>query len=440
VVGAHEYADPGYRLIAASRINLRYTHGGLPTVLGSLDRVAYALPVHELTLGVVTADGVEARVTNWLQKEYHLDGNWNLERGPENNPLPLENNSLVEGFLALPLNYGRIVIGRQNVHVGPESRNSLLIADTVPYLDAVRWSVDLGRWGMTQVIATLENRNTAPDWTAFPGPEDDYGFGQTVILLSSRRFAWHSPTLEIGIGAQALLSRVNNAFQFGDVLPIFSIHNGDVGPNNLSVTFDLTGRSFADHTQYVMIGFDDIDANVIGIGDSGVPTIWALLAGGDGVVRRLGLVIRYHADFGMTHYLWGSYDDNLYLSRSIYRMRTDARTIALPLSSPYGPGRLSAELGVDARIAGGKTSIGLSSLLLYGDPSVNLFTMSYEATDTSLQRMLFRNEIRVVQSLPFGFEAEIGLGIDAGPEQISSRASGRISWSSGSIVNLPPDE
>ena len=436
--GAGEYTDPQPHVVVANRVNLRYAHGGVPTVLGPLDRLAYALPVHELTFGTVTADGVEARITNWLVREYRLNGDWNFERGPENNPVPLENNSLVEGFLALPLGYGQIVLGRQNVHVGPESRNSLLISESIPYLDAVRMNVDLGRWDMTQVIATLENRSTAPD-RALPAA-DDYGFGQTVILLSSRRFAWHSPKLEIGIGAQALLTRVNNAFHLGDVLPVFSIHNGDVGPNNLSTTLDVTSRFFAGHTQYAMVGFDDINANVVGVGDSGVPTIWAILAGGNGAVHLPGIVLRYNADFGITHYLWGSYDDHLYLSRSIYRMRTDGRAIALPLSSPYGPARLSAELDIDAEITRTRTSIGLRSLVLYGDPSIDLFSTTYEATDSHLEPILFRNELRVEQRLRFGVVAALGVGVDVVPEEASSWVSVQVGWSSGSIVNLAPDE
>jgi hypothetical protein len=443
---AQDASAPGYSVEVDSVVNFRYLSGGIPQTLGPRDQVKFSVPLWDFTLGLEMDNGLEARITNSTRNEYHLPNVWSLEAGNASNPIPIENNSITLAYISFPFSVGTISLGRQPVVQGPEATiGSLMISPDIPYLDAAVIDIPLGRWSMRQVIATLENRITAQDVSAtelkifveMDAIDTDrsglnYDYGLTTILLSSRRFAWQGDALEFGIGAQAILTRDNNAFQLGDVLPIFSIHNGDVGRNNLCLNFDLSLNLIDGHTQYFMAGADDINFNTAGVGDNDIPTIWGLMVGGSGAFDLGAIPLSYALEFAATHYLWGSYDEEYYLSRGIYRLWADGRHLAYALSSPYGPGRISTDLHLGTELPWG-SELGFEALLLFGDPDVNLFDTPYTVQASSPEFMLFRSLLEIDQPLVAGFSLGGQLILDALPSGAEFHAGVMLRWQAGSV-------
>ncbi len=365
-----------------------YTFGRRPIVLGTSDLLPTHPPFMELTLAHHRAGGLVAEIKGSWRPELWLQSPINIPWGPEGNRLAFENNSIVIGYLSVPTGVGEIVLGRQRVSLGPSPLTNILVSRQVPYVDGLLYTVNLGRWSMTHLLATLDNRRAAGD-LAVPFAREGYDWGITTILLSSRRFVWSAAALELGIGAQTIISRNYNAFQAGDVLPVFSIHNAYPGNNNLLITFDGTYAITDELSAYAAVGFDDIDAGMFGIADDEIPTIWAWFLGVDAARQTRHGQAAVTAEVGSTHYLWGSFEDEYPLSRSIYRMRADGLHRQMPLNSPFGPARLwfLAEGSVDLT---GSLRVAPKLLLLAGDPDVDLVSLPYAPRETRREFLLLR--------------------------------------------------
>jgi hypothetical protein len=360
-----------------------------------------------------------------LVAEYTLEGAFNIPEPQSGNPVAVENNIIYKGILTLPFFGGNVTLGRQPISLGPARWSNLQISPQVPYLDSVYFRLPLGRLEITQVIATLENRQGVNDVTI--PVQDGYNFKITDILLSSRRFVWAADTFDVAVGAQSLFSRPYNAYQLGDVLPIFSVHNGDVGVNNITLLADLNVRSIPDHRQYLILGLDDINANLFGGDDYGIPTIWAIVGGVSGTFRLPIFDLDYTMETTATHYLWGSVEDTNALSRSIDRLYTDGGNILLPLSSPYGPARISLRWETTAKIPD-LMDASLSGLLLWGDPTKDLAATSYAAQPVNYQYMLTRIELGLARNFGAGLSLKIGGGGDILPDAFYPRFSLSGKW------------
>jgi len=413
------------RIFIDSVTSLGYSKSDKPYPLGNIDRLGFAQPINDLTLSLRSASGIEVSIMTRLVAEYTLEGAFNVPEPQSGNPVAVENNIVYKGILSLPFFGGNVTLGRQAISLGPARWSNLQISPQVPYLDSVYFRLPLGRLEITQVIVTLENRQGVDDVTipTVPG----YNFKITDIILSSRRFVWAADTFDVAVGAQSLFSRPYNAYQLGDLLPIFSVHNGDVGVNNITFLADLNVRAIPDHRQYLILGLDDVNANLFGIDDYGIPTIWAIVGGVAGLFRGPSFDLEYTLETTATHYLWGSFENFNPLSRSIDRLYTDGGNILLPLSSPYGPARISLRWETTAKIPN-LFDAGLSGLLLWGDPTKDLTKTSYEAQGVNYQYMLTRFEVSLSKSFGSAWKLKIGGGGDFLPDAFYPRFSLSGTW------------
>lgn len=370
------------------------TIGGLPAALDTVDLLTAQPPFLTTTFAYSSVQGLEASITGTWRAELQLENPHNVPVGPKGNRVAIENNSVTEGYLGYAGESGWVRAGRQDLSLGPSRLSNLHVSQPVPFLDAVAYGLEMGRWSLTHAIATLYNRRGAND-IGFAFARDDYDFEISTILLSARRFAWHAPRATLGIGAQAVVSRDYNAFALGDVFPVFSIHNAKPGKNNLFISFDGELALSENVAAYALLGLDDINGATVGIADGPIPTIWALIGGvkADWPARRgrqlAGTAITLDAELGYTHALWGSFEDSHPLSRSIYRLYADGSNRLMPLSSPYGPARLWTR--ATAAIPIGKTVVlAPDVLVLAGDPEVDLVSLPYAPVSATLRYLLAR--------------------------------------------------
>ncbi|MFP4637675.1 MAG: hypothetical protein ACLFM6_04480 [Spirochaetaceae bacterium] len=363
-----------------------------------------------------------------LQREYRLDPPANYPPPGDGNPVPFENNFIYEGFLHLPGKYLEATIGRQQVHIGPSPDSSLMVSRRVPYLDAARISLSLGRLRMTHLVSSLENRASiqeeraqVPDYPAQPNaddPDGQYAFGKNAILYNVHYFEYALERLRFGIGGQMVVARPMNEFHLGDFFPVFSWHNADLVPHNLAVVVDAAYVAAPGLELYLQAGWDDINADFAGLADSEIPTIPAYLGG----LRYTGVLdtvlIEGLLEAGYTHYLWGSFHDEDYLSRAVYRQNTDGDIRSMPLTSPYGPGTVWGTLqgGVEWDSGFG---LQLAYRLRAENPEASLYETSYKTSDEvagTSKRVLHRISARPVFRVTprMGFYAEPTLVIDDG--------------------------
>lgn len=425
------------RFSLAAETRLRYTLGDVEGPLGDIDALGLSVPVADISFGAEAASGIGIRVGARLVSEYRYASALNLAVGQAGNPVPVENNMMSEGVLYAPFFGGVVSAGRQKVSFGPSRLSGLMIDASIPFLDSVYFSLPIGKLVISQAVATLENNqahdgdlsNFLQESTDPVDPDFSYNFDITDIIVSTRRFAWVDERYEIGFGAQALFSRAYNAFHLGEVLPIFSVHNGDVGQNNMSFLVDFESRFIPGHRQYLTLGLDDVNANLFGVGDSGTPTIWAVQAGVSGDVETRVGAWSYDAEVVATHYLWGSFEDELALSRSIYRLKADGDDLVLPLSSPYGPARLSFRIESTLAV-GASLDLGLSTLALFGDPDIDLISTTYAIHDVSYEFLLLRAELRATRRFG-GLSLGLGFGGDVEPSGLSPRLSVAGAWTVG---------
>ena len=223
-----------------------------------------------------------------LQREYDVELPTNIPVPADGNPAPFENNFIYTGYLYVPGEYLSTTFGRQQVHFGPSSRSSLMASDRLPYLDAARFSLTLGRLRMTHLVSTIEN--TASDAEVDAGmPEvladedwnhgDQYAYGKNIIFYNVHYFEYAWDRLRLGIGGQMLISRPMNQFQLGDFFPVFSWHNADIVPNNMCLVLDASYVAAPGLEIYTQAGLDDVSAETFGIADGELPTIPAYIAG-----------------------------------------------------------------------------------------------------------------------------------------------------------------
>ena len=331
--------------------------------------------------------------------EYNNSGYTNYPPYRERRPFAAEYNFVREGYAQYFFGPLETVFGRQNVHIGPAPLTSLYVSHEVPFLDALRVKLPLGPLTMTMIWATMENRQTIEERQAESNGLGElnrelYDWGQNIILNSIHRFEWDFGRLRAAIGARTIIVRQMNEFHLADLFPVFSRHNANIVPNNLSAMIDLSYAAAAGLETYVLFGFDDMDAEMIGYGDDALPTIGAYVAGAVYQQRRRGLRFIADAEIGTTHDLWGNFDDEERLARAIYRMDlVGGPRRAMPLTSPYGPGAIWAQLGGQVETEAG-FSAALRLLLLDRNSEVDLYTTPYDGASRGGERATaFRTEV-----------------------------------------------
>ena len=337
-------------------------------------------------------DGPRLVTQTVLRREHRADRfselfSTNVPLPAGGNPFPFENNNVNTGYVALPGRHAELVFGRQQVHIGPAPESSLMVSSRVPYLDAARLSLSLGRLRMTSLVSTLENRASEAEkqagipsrlTTAVYEEASPYGFGTTTILYNVHYFEYAWERLRLGIGGQMILARPWNPLNLGDYFPVFSWHNADLAFDNLSLILDGSYAMRPGLGLYAQLGWDDINGETFGVQDSDIPTIFGGILGlaysGEKANGRLGAL----GEAGYTHYLWGSYYDSLALSRAVYRQETDDGPRSMPLTSPYGPGVIWAMGELDFAWNTG-LALGGGYLLRAENTEADLYTNRYEA-------------------------------------------------------------
>jgi hypothetical protein len=304
--------------------------------LSFVEKLALVDPLGTLELSWQTGLSLAVFVQATLQREYQLpEVTSNLPGSLAGDPVALENNDVMAGYLLYSPGPFEIVFGRQPFSIGPSPLTSLVVSRSVPYLDALDVGLDLGRLHMTLLLSTLENRQASGDNAGYV--TDPYSFGETVVLHNIHYFEYDFGFLRAGIGGQVIIIRPQNAFQIADFFPVFSWHNADIVPNNLTLTLDVSAVPVSGLELYAQCGFDDINASLFG-SDSSIPTITAGLAGASWTSRWTHASLDAVIELGATHYLWGSFDNGEYLARAIDRVHVDGGNQWLPLNSPFGPG------------------------------------------------------------------------------------------------------
>ena len=228
-------------------------------------------------------------------------------------------------------------------------------------------------------------------------PRLEGGFGRAISLSAMHRFLWNFKKAAIGITAHTMVSRDYNSFHLGDIFPVFSWHNGNVGPRNLSLVLDLLWNIYSGIDLYAQAAWDDINAQDFGIPDLGIPTIGAYLLGlgleGTLFSQPLSIV----AEVGTTHYLWGNYyaysanaEEATYFSRAVYRYRTQKGKYLMPLTSPYGPGTTWAEIDLSVGKPSGLSG-GLAISYLNRLEAASLVSSDYESNDSIAEGKLIHS-------------------------------------------------
>jgi hypothetical protein len=339
------------------------------------DQVRNEAPVAQLRLGYEQIDGASILIEASLQREWvDNESVWNVPNGVDGNPVRIENNAVTQGYVALPVGAANLTFGRQKIHIGPDRTDSLSASNRIPFYDALVLELPLGGLTMTSVTSTMENRRASPDVPEI-SPRDDYGYGETIILYNIHYFSYAWDRIQAGIGSQVIIARENNTIQFGDLFPVFSWHNADITPNNMCLIADAEFAVTPELSTYVQFGFDDISGSAVGVADGAIPTISAILAGAE---WNPTTAIQGRLQTGYTHYLWGMFDDDEYLSRAVYRWNADSGYESMPLTSPWGPGVIWVQ--TDARFDFEHFEVS-PVIVVLGRKPVSLFSTPYGASD-----------------------------------------------------------
>lgn len=312
-------------------------------------------------------------------REYGVEYPSNLTPPLSGNPIPYEFNNLYEGYLYWPLEFFTITFGRQKLDLGPASRSSIALANDVPYLDALRVTLELGPIRMHHSVASIDNQQAGQDVELADPSNTFYAFDRNQIYFNTHYFEYRFSRWRLGVGANLVVSREMNNFNLADFFPVFSWHNANLLPRNMSAFVDASVPVAPGFEVYGQASFDDIRTSGVGIGDQPIPTIPAFTLGGRHSRLDGGRSMDIGIDLGYTHYLWGNFPRETGLSRAIYRLRSEGENYAFPLTSPFGPGTLYAIGSFDLR--GERYEFGVLYELVGRKPDANLFTTEQAESD-----------------------------------------------------------
>ncbi|MDR2184111.1 MAG: hypothetical protein LBO80_00370 [Treponema sp.] len=346
----------------------------------------------------------------FLEAEAILRPAWGGGYSPDNNfffpssQFDITFDLINKGVLSWNGKYIDAFFGRDANHFGDTPGGSLYPSRDLPYMDGLRFMIALGPFSMDYLLSTIQPKE-AP-WDVYPntdgldagpgGPGDNGGehFGfmtsanPSVILSALHRFQWNFGRVKAGAGANVVYVRSNNMYTVTDISPLMSWHNADMRPNNMNLVLDLSWALYPGLTLTGMLGFDDINGDMIGIPDSGTPTIPAGILQLEYGFRGERLRGEFLFEAGYTHYLWGNFayetDDewgSAPLARGVYRYSPSKEGVILPLTSPYGPGVIWGRLVSAFTLPRYNLKIGADLLLLTKNEAVNLIDTWYTSDD-----------------------------------------------------------
>lgn len=295
-------------------------------------------------------------------------------------PVPYEFNNLPVGYLHVPIGLLNVTFGRQQQQLGPGTKTSVALSPFVPYLDALRITLELGPIRMHHNIASIDNTRSTVDVTLPESTLGLYNFKQNQIFFNTHYFEYRFNRLRAGIGGHIVVSRYMNNFTISDFFPVFSWHNAKIHPINMSLFLDLTVTPAPGVEVYGQLGLDDINTNAIGVSDAAAPTIPAFVIGSRYTTLGDTGTLDLSMDVGMTHYLYGNYASQFGLSRAIYRTGEGwTPGYTMPLTSPFGPGTVftTAAAELEREQIGGS----LRYSFVAKKPDANLLATPYEPSE-----------------------------------------------------------
>ncbi|MDY7029886.1 MAG: hypothetical protein SVR04_16465 [Spirochaetota bacterium] len=331
----------------------------------------------------------------------------NLFESEEGDPVAVENYFITTGYVTHRSGDLLFQFGRTPMHFGGSDFSSVLPSDRLPYMDAFYYTWSFGPLKMASFFSSLYNSaggseidemsaNVTTDGIIYYDSEDVNGnydwnersvaFDSTMILVAMHRFEWAFERLRLGMTALHLSSREDNGFHIGDIFPVFSWHNGQVGVHNMSLVLEASLAPLRGLELFAQAGYDDINSeDITGVGDTDIPTIPAYLLGAKYSHMIGDVPVEYLLEGGYTHYLWGNFHEfdpkrGNYLSRAIYRYLRDAETVLLPLTSPYGPGALWIRADVTLRFTP-SWGAALITETVFRNTQADLVTTAYAASE-----------------------------------------------------------
>lgn len=335
----------------------------------------------------------------------------NLFESEEGDPVAVENYFITTGYVTRRSGDLLFQFGRTPMHFGGSGFSSVLPSDRLPYMDAFYYTWSFGPLKMTSFFSSLYNSAGGSDidseideiqdasWSGITVTDgglieytDGFGdvhtvaFDSTMILVAMHRFEWAFERLRLGMTALHLSSREDNGFHIGDIFPVFSWHNGQVGPHNMSLVLEASLVPLRGLELFAQAGYDDINSeDITGVGDTAIPTIPAYLAGARYSHAIGSAAVEYLLEGGYTHYLWGNFHEfdperGNYLSRAIYRYLRDEETVLLPLTSPYGPGTVWLRWNADVRFTP-SWKAALITETVFRNTQADLVTTAYAASE-----------------------------------------------------------
>ena len=272
------------------------------------------------------------------------------------------------------------LFGREKPDYNGILLTGLLPGTRLPYLDTLRAQGKIGRLTIDWMVASIPSiqswetqSGTLPDFDVDPNegvnPAGSLFYGwesspysdnpaSTMILEGLNRLTWDLGSVKIGVTDHAMMARRQNRFYVTDFIPVISRHQAAISQTNNSMVLDVSWRPLQELVFAAQAGFDDFNANAIGVSDTGSPTIDAYVAGIEYRANTGFGNISVDAEAGFTHWLWGNYDGSEIWPNDVnpflrfqYRYLADAGALLLPLTSPYGPGALwldaSAKIHLD---------------------------------------------------------------------------------------------
>jgi hypothetical protein len=373
-------------------------------------------PLASGSLDIGGPQGLSAGFGAELRREFtssYKQGYFNATNFPllgrDRNPIAVEKGAITRGALYWKSPSFDISLGRDKVDYGKELEGTLYPSLRLPYLDAFRSQARLGPFTLDWMVATMDaaesydGNDVDPNWTVtsnsnvqdstgqYSLEDKAYGFegdeNPTTILEALHRISWNFGTVRLGAAENYLVARRNNRIVIQDILPLVSWHQASVMPNNNTLLFDLTWDPTPELELSGVGGFDDINANMFGVGDSDVPTIGAYVVGGRYKPEDVSAKpFDAYFEAGYTHYLWGNFSANKQgditdvdpLARAIYRLRLNTGGVLIPLTSPYGPGARWLRLEGGYRLGLTGPRLGAELLLLGKNSEANLVSTLYD--------------------------------------------------------------
>lgn len=317
--------------------------------------------------------------------------------GPFGSQLPTEYHALERGILYWSAFGLDVAFGRDTAHFGSPQGTSLTVSEKLPYMDQLRLHLPIGPLSFDWMASSLSsyksiNRDVYPNQTNSNTQPPSFGFEEdlypSTIIYASHRLEYRVKRGSLSVGEQVIYNRRNNFYQIADFIPLSSWHSIDIKPYNTSLFSTLRLLPLKGLEVAFEIGFDDIDAKVLGIGDYDIPLIGGYIgkAAYTKTLESIGQLDTF-LELGTTHYLYGNFDaaasglDTKFvtpLARGIYRYRIEEYGAALlPLTSPYGPGVNWLEMNI--ALSRNKISSKLAYRVFSINTKANLIDTPYEA-------------------------------------------------------------